>query len=227
MGLEFKTKPNRKPIELITNEIFDFIINNPIYLKISFAILSTFTNVDLNIRQKIYAHPMIDDVEDEDSIDEYVELVEKFYIENIAYRRGDLLELLSGEVTPLHKCEDYNIIPESLVYENGKKLGEKDIDIITEYNDVRKIECIECKANIKNFIGNPMDDECKSKLDFMQHVSDRAYSNKIECSLLFATYREDTEYTLSILKDNNYTSFAILNSYELINRLGIVQCSRK
>ena len=64
-----------------------------------------------------------------------------------------------------------------------------------------------------------MDDECKSKLNFMQLVSERASVYGIRCRLLFATYRQDTEYSLDILKENGYNTFEIMNKSEIIKRL--------
>lgn len=221
MGLEFKEKrkADQREIENITEQLFKFVTQNKNYLKITFAIMSTYTQIERNMEDRILVHPMVDDIEEDENLEEYIKIIEDFYNLNIQYRRGDLLELLSGHISPLNECEDYKIIRESLVYENGSRLGDKDIDVITEYKNCPNIECIECKANVKNYIGRPMDDECKAKLNFMKLVSDRAKAHEIKCRLLFATYRDDIDYSLDILTENGYNMFEIMRGSEIIQRL--------
>lgn len=229
MGLEFKQKrqADQREIENITTTLFEFVINNKKYLDMTFAIISTYTEETDGMEYRVLFHPMIDDLEGDEKLNKYIGIVERFYQihesdkkgDLIAYRRGDLLELLSSHISPLKKSEDYDIIRESLVYENGSRVGDKDIDVITEYKDSKNIECIECKANIGNYIGKPMDDDCISKLDFMVLVSNRAEIYNIKARLLFATYREDIEYSLDILKENGYNTFEVMRGSEIKRRL--------
>lgn len=229
MGLEFRQKreANQRAIEDITTTLFEFVINNKKYLDMTFAIMSTYTEETDGMEYRILFHPMIDDLEDDESLNDYIEIVKRFYEiresdkkgDLIAYRRGDLLELLASHISPLKESKDYDIIRESLVYENSIRIGEKDIDVITEYKDSKNIECIECKANISNYIGEPMDDECRSKLDFMVLVSNRAKIYNIKSRLLFATYREEVEYSIDILKENGYNTFEVMRASEIKRRL--------
>ncbi|RGX10516.1 hypothetical protein [Paraclostridium sordellii] len=226
MCLEFKTKPDRRFPDIETQNLFSFIINHKNFLDITFAILSTYTKESKNIKFATLFHPIADKIENDPNLDDYIDLLEAFYSDKIkngtdfiAYRRGDLLEMLGGIIAPLTYCKDYIVIPESLVYENGVKIAKKDIDIITNYNDANKIECIECKANINNYIGKPLDPDSIEKLNFMKLVRSKAKTYKKDCTLLFATYRDDIEYASSILMENSFNEFEILNAPELINRI--------
>ncbi|CEN31419.1 hypothetical protein [Paraclostridium sordellii] len=229
MGLEFKTKSNRRECDPISKQLCSFLLRNKDFIEITFILLSEHTSETKHISSYILHNLNYPDIEYSNNLETYHDLMENFYtkdieysnsnIDIIAYRRGDLLELLVNEITPLVMCIDFNVIPESHVYENGTKIHDKDVDLITELKDYNKIECIECKANINNYIGNPIDDDTKDKLNFMCMISDKSNSYGVGCDLLFATYRSDISYTKDLLLENSFDNFKIMNSVDLIQRL--------
>ena len=223
MDLIFKSKTGGLQADQITILLSSFLIKNPIYIGLTFSILSRRTNIDKNIKIRIESSPEIDTVEEHKDLGEYYNLMNSFYdtiTEKLNIRRGKLLELLVSKIQPINTKSDYEIILESLVEYKGSKITDKDIDVVFKYNE---IELIECKANLSSYLyprpPEKINKKNKKKLKFMMDVKTLAFQSDIKCHLFFATYGQDEELCKDILTSNGFQSFSIINRKRIKNSL--------
>lgn len=186
-NIEFREKSNknRRNIDIITNNLYDFIIKNKEYLRIAISIIGMKKHsLEKSLLvEYIEKNPNYDDIENDNEIETFKELMMEFYKEKIFYRRGDLLELLVYKISPL-KENDYLVvekIQEAKVYLNKKKLDEKDIDLvcIKELKDNKEIECIECKVSLNNFLKEPLNEYNIKKIEFMIKVKELIVKSRL------------------------------------------------
>lgn len=226
-NIEFreKSKKNRRNIDIITNNLYDFIIKNKEYLRIAISIIGMKKHsLEKSLLvEYIEKNPNYDDIENDNEIETFKELMMEFYKEKIFYRRGDLLELLVYKISPLKENDYLGVekIQEAKVYLNKKKLDEKDIDLvcIKELKDNKEIECIECKVSLNNFLREPLNEYNIKKIEFMIKVKELIELSQDYGSLYFATIDNGAKYLNEVLNNNGYSEFLIFDSKKIINRL--------
>ena len=227
-NIEFREKSvkSKRKIDIITKKIFDFILGNKKYLRMIFFIIRMKKEVtsDVVLIQYIENNSEYEEVETDNNLSEFKNLLIEFYKKDIDYRRGDLLELLIFEVAPLKgnvytECEK---IKEAKVYIDGRKLDEKDIDLVCKKNVENKgkeIECIECKVSLDNFLKEPLSEVAIKKIEFMLKVKEILNNNGTLSILYFATLTESIDQVYEILENNGYQEIYIFNASEIVNYL--------
>ncbi len=196
MLLTFKTKAYPTVPDTACIELASFLLNVREFLDLTFSLLSRKKSPERNsefLFKRILSLYQGKCLKDNVNISSYLELIFKYYNTSqdcLNSRRGCLLELIVKEIKPLILVDNYDIIPESIVYYCGAEMSKKDIDIVFLYSG---IELIECKSSAKNYLRpEPLEKDKIEKLKLMEDTQNLAIKENYDCIIFLATYDEET-----------------------------------
>ncbi|MDU2163093.1 hypothetical protein [Intestinibacter bartlettii] len=228
MSIEFRPK-TRGDIDIEVINLKQFLLINKDYIKTVFFILCVNKEtIDEGIIELSFTIDELKGVKNNECKD----LLMKFYNfqgENldseqrrskVGNRRGELLELVVNEITPVHvKSSEYTLYKECCIYENGQMIKHMDIDTVFESRDKTEAELIECKVDLSNYLGDDIPYSKRKKLNFMVCVENKSRNYGYNYKLFFATCEETPINSRVALDKHGYNMFNILNCNDIIKQL--------
>ena len=221
MPFRFETKNSPNIPDPESKNLSSFLLSNKQFLSVALFMLDI-KKEPTDISLRINNSPKSSTIKGDVSFGEFINLMDEFYNTTqplLDSRRGWLLELLVGECYPTSRSPQCCMIPECLVYYLGSQLSKKDVDVV--FKDAF-IELLECKAAVINYLHPPLPDETKDKLRLMERVKDLANAHSLSCNIYLATFNRDLNFPKSILRNNGFDSFKIMNRKDIVNRLQAV-----
>lgn len=227
MSLSFAQKTHVISPDMESIELVEFLLDNTIYIDLTFGILSTKNNPNKSndMEEFIELFPEFIKVENESELEKYKTLISKFYNceqNTLNQRKGKPLELIIEKLIPkdINPSGYINIITEGQAFFEGKEVlnSKKDIDIIFEYES---IELFECKSNLEKFLyPEVMKEYKKDKLKFMKEIKIMAQNIPKTCYLFLPTYSNHKKVCEDRLSINGFKGlFEVLTRKEIISRL--------
>lgn len=245
MTLEFreKTNSNTKEYENV-NKLYDFLINNLIYLRLVMDMMSKNKSKMSGKKLKRAIERNIkcnENIKKSSKYQEFITLMDAFYNvkdnDILNDQRGLLLEKLWYYSGPYYYNGNYyETTKEAQVFLNNNLFYnyENDIDIVYEiasnefnYENgienfkkyLQLVELDECKSSAENTSIIPMDDGNKRKFELMQHVKVKLVGEELSCFAHVITYDGSSNQTLYWLERQGFTEIEVICRKNIERRL--------